>query len=42
MFMRKTILDNLSIIPFDAANNNQEHLSTDKVQMFINLRYQFP
>ena len=40
MFMRKTILDNLLKIPFD-ANNNYEHLSIDKVHMFINPSYQF-
>ena len=40
MFMRKTILDNLLIIPFD-ANNNYEHLSIDKVQMFIILVINF-
>ena len=38
--MRKTTLDNLLIIPFD-ANNNYEHLSIDKMHMFINPSYQF-
>ena len=40
MFTKKIIVENLSIIPFD-ANNNYEHLSIDKVHMFINPSYQF-